>query len=145
MKPTAQILLLLATIMLICAVLGCAPKAIPIEPIAPKAAHLQASLASTVTTATRVTLAITGISAKTESISSKMARAMLAADALRKTGIATQADLEANAAAWHEVRADDRGGQVCVNRLARTVGSRQPSQRGIRGTRPHQMHVTQMT
>lgn len=86
--------------------MSCAPKAIPVEPIAPKAAHLQASLASSATSAAKIANKVTGISAKTESLSMKTARAMLAADALRKSGLATREDLEANAAAWHEVHAD---------------------------------------
>jgi len=79
---------------------SCAPKAVIVEPIAPKAAHLQASTNATTTAAKRVQSSVTTVNAKAIDLHATLAQGMIDADRVRKSGLADQTFLDANASRW---------------------------------------------
>ena len=95
---------ILAILCLILAV-SCAPRAIVVAPIAPRAARVAENAATTAQAATKAKRSTQEIGKQVESLNQEIIRGMLAADAIRKAGLATQAQLDANADAWQRVHA----------------------------------------
>jgi len=94
-----------ATLLLISALAfsACAPKAIVVEPLAPTAARLAETSRETVVKAKRVDSAAKNVQRKSSDLQAEIVKGMLEADRVRKAGLATQTDLDANAEAWNVV------------------------------------------
>jgi len=84
---------------------ACAPKAIVVEPIAPAAASLRAKTEASATAAKRVSTGAQEISKKSSDLQAEIIKGMLEAERIRKAGLATPEQLDANADAWKAVHA----------------------------------------
>lgn len=82
---------------------GCSPKAIIVEPIAPAAASLRAKTEASATAARKVSNGVQDIKAKSSDLQSEIIKGMLEAERIRKAGLATPEQLDANAEAWKVV------------------------------------------
>ena len=96
MKYTALLLLLLVS---------CVPKAIVVSPIAPKAVRVSETARATAKSADKVAVSIQRVKSQSDKLNAEIINGMLAADALRKAGLATQEQLDANATQWQAVHA----------------------------------------
>lgn len=81
---------------------GCASRAVVVEPIAPKVAHLQSTVRATTTAAKRVQASVTTLNATTTDLRAALAKGMIEADRVRKSGLADQTFLDSNAERWRE-------------------------------------------
>ena len=91
-------------IILLC-LASCVPKAIVVSPIAPKAVRVSETARATAKSADKVATSISKLRVQSDKLSQEIIKGMLAADALRKAGLATQEQLDANAGQWQQVHA----------------------------------------
>ena len=83
---------------------ACAPKAIVVEPLAPTAARVAEAARETAVKAKRVDSAAKDVQHKSSNLQAEIVRGMLEAERVRKAGLATQEDLDANFKSWEAVR-----------------------------------------
>ena len=95
--------ILMATVVV--ALASCAPKAIVVSPIAPKAVRVAETARATAKQADKVQKSVAKVSKESATLSAEILKGMMAADALRKAGLATQEQLDANAGQWQTVHA----------------------------------------
>ena len=81
---------------------SCAPRVIPVTPIAPAAAHLQATVAATTASAKRISREATAAHADATIANATIAQSAAKADKMALAGTATKEELAANAKAWHD-------------------------------------------
>lgn len=84
---------------------ACAPKAIVVEPITPAAASLRAKTEASAVAARKVATGIQDIRQKSGDMQAEIVKGMLDAERIRKAGLATPEQLDANADAWKAVHA----------------------------------------
>ncbi len=124
MLATALLCLLgwVAAVLLVMMLGGCAPKVVIVTPIAPAAAKVHAAAAAQATAAKRVTGGLVDIGQQTGDLRATLAAGMLEADRLRKTGLASQSDLDANSARWQA--AATRAAELAATASAATLSGR---------------------
>ena len=99
------LLLWSALAMLTCFMNSCAPDAVIMTPIAPAASHLKGVSESAMRAAERVTGRAISVSAQSTALGSQYIAAVLDAERIRKSGVATQADLDSNSRRWQDMQA----------------------------------------
>lgn len=84
---------------------SCTPRAIVVNPIAPRAVVVAETAKATSRQAVKVEKAVAKVSNESNKLNQEIIKGMLAADALRKAGLATQEQLDANYDQWSKTHA----------------------------------------
>jgi len=98
------LLLWSALAMLTASLNSCAPKIVTASPIAPSTARIHAAASAVAATSGRVAVTASSLSSQTTAMGAQYISAVLAAERLRKAGVATQDDLDANARNWQAMQ-----------------------------------------